>query len=143
MEFESRKSLLYLVFLNGAFVASVYIVRGYGAVASPRILVAGLPVMAYLLSRFTGGGDGEVVLRGYEIADRRVMVMVGVFNLAFALTFSPLAYIGLFDGSTSVVDVVMQSASVIAFIGVALLLARPYGIRIEEDAQKLVSKVRT
>jgi hypothetical protein len=143
MEFESRKSLLYLVFLSSAFVVSVYLVRGYAGVASPRILAAGLPVMAYLLSRFTGGSDGEVVWRGYEIADRRVMVMMGVFNLAFALTFFPLAYVGLFDDYTSVVDVAVQSISVIALISVALLLARPYGIKIEEDAQKLVSKVQT
>jgi len=144
MEFGSRKSLVYMAFSSGVFVASVYFVRGYAAVASPEIAIAGVPVMAYLLSRFTGGGDGEVVLRGNKFADREIMIFVGLLPLSSsALTLLPLAYIGLFEEPTSVVDQFTTFVSGIVAAAVILLLARPYGIKIENVAQRLVSSIRS
>jgi hypothetical protein len=141
MEFGSRKSLVYMAFSSGVFVASVYFVRGYAAVASPEIAIAGVPVMAYLLSRFTGGGDGEVVLRGNKFADREIVIFVGLLPLSSALTLLPLAYIGLFEEPTSVVDQFTTFVSGIVAAPVTLLLARPYGI-IEDVARELVSSIR-
>lgn len=143
MEFGSRKSLVYMAFSSGVFVASVYFVRGYAAVASPEIAIAGVPVMAYLLSRFTGGGDGEVVLRGNKFADREIVIFVGLLPLSSALTLLPLAYIGLFEEPTSVVDQFTTFVSGIVAAAVILLLARPYGIKIENVAQRLVSSIRS
>jgi hypothetical protein len=100
--------------------------------------------MAYLVSRFTDGDDGEIVLRGNKIADRRLMIVIGLMNLSLALTLLPWAYVGLLEETARVIDqFIVGLVSGIVAVPVTLLLARPYGVKIEDVAQGLVSSIRS
>lgn len=59
--------------------------------------------MAYLLSRFTGGGDGEVVYSNTVIG-KEITLMMGLMALSAALIFGPLGYLGLYDEPVSRLD---------------------------------------
>jgi hypothetical protein len=142
MEFESRKSLLYMVFSSSAFVASVYLIDGYTAVASPRIIMCALPVLAYLGSRFTDGGDGEIVYSNTVIG-KEITLMMGLMPLSAALIFGPLGYLGLYDEPVSRPDQIIQFVFGLSGAPVILLVARPYGIKIEDVARELVSLIRS
>jgi hypothetical protein len=143
MEFESRKSLLYMLFSSSAFVTSVYLAGGYAAITSPGIIIMGaLPVLAYLGSRFTGGGDGEIVY-GSTVIGRAITRFMGLMPLCAALLLGPPEYLGLYDEPVSRPDQIIQFVFALSGAPVGLLVARPYGIKIEDVARELVSSIRS
>ncbi len=129
------------MFSSGVFVASVYFVRGYAAITSPGIAMGALPVLAYLGSRFTGGGDGEIVF-GNTVIGKEITLMMGLIPLGGALIIGPLGYLGLYDEPFSRLDQIIQLVFALTGAPVGLLVARPYGIKIEDVARDLVSSIR-
>nr|EGQ39660.1 MAG: hypothetical protein J07AB56_03880 [Candidatus Nanosalinarum sp. J07AB56] len=131
-EFESSRSLGYLVILP-LLTAPLYALynQSEGFNILVPVVFAILPILFYLLSKFSGGEDGEIVIEDKKHLDKMVTVMVSLLPVASAITFSLVSSLEIQALGLLTTEVVEFIAG-LSVVPVALLLARPYGIKAEE-----------
>lgn len=141
MEFESLRSIGYLgvlSLLSGAVIAVYGQAEGLPPVAQAAFVI--LPIPIYAFCRLSEGRDGEIVIRG-ETLHRELIITSSLLPAGVAVLTAPASVIGIQDLG-GVVKQVVGFAAGLGMFAVALLLARPYGVKAEEVVRDIFSSLK-